>query len=368
MSYLIQAFTFDSPVPKDSGYPWANTIEIPFADASESRIYLADEGHAFKPVNWANYYQLPGQKLTEDIALGEGETIGAGAILTYKAGTVSEIADRDGNLYFVFAPHISDGESYDIQAVGGDRTIFVIADKGSPPLDPSLRYDWMGPFSRPSIPTNHSEPPTAPCFATGTLIATANGMRAVETLVAGDLVRTRDRGLRPVAWAGGRHLPARELDAAPHLRPILIRAGALGPGLPAHDLNVSPQHRVLIHSKIAARLVGQAEALVAAKHLTGLPGIAVLNPGGGIGYHHLLFDRHELVWSNGCWTESLFTGPQAMAALGSAARREIRAILPQLFDGTAPTGARQFLTGREGRELTRRHLKHGRALVMQADD
>jgi len=365
MSYLIQAFTFDSPVPVLGGFPFTYQSGALFSQAQQTDIYLADPGDSFDRIVDFN---PGGQELLEDLDLGQGEVVNAGTPLTFRVNTVSEVLQPGTNhLYYVFIPHQATGSINSPAPLGGGRTVFVIAAKGTPPLDPQKDYNWDIGNNLNRLSTDHREPPQT-CFATGTLIATANGMRAVETLVAGDLVRTRDRGLRPVAWAGGRHLPARELDAAPHLRPILIRAGALGPGLPAHDLTVSPQHRVLIHSKIAARLVGQAEALVAAKHLTGLPGIAVLNPCGGVGYHHLLFDRHELVWSNGCWTESLFTGPQAMAALGSAARREIRAILPQLFDGTAPTGARHFLTGREGRELTRRHLKHGRALVMQADD
>ena len=51
------------------------------------------------------------------------------------------------------------------------------------------------------IPPSYLNPT---CFATGTLIDTANGPRPVDRLVAGDLVLTRDRGLRPLAWAGGR--------------------------------------------------------------------------------------------------------------------------------------------------------------------
>ncbi|NHF72552.1 Hint domain-containing protein [Paracoccus sp. 12-3] len=212
-----------------------------------------------------------------------------------------------------------------------------------------------------SIPPSYLNPT---CFATGTLIDTATGPRAVETLVAGDLVLTRDRGLRPLAWAGGRHLDARHLDIAPNLRPIRIRAGALGPGLPASDLTVSPQHRILMRSKITERICGTPEALVAARHLCTLPGIEVTNPPGGIGYHHLLFDRHEIVRSNGAWTESLFTGPQAMASLSPAARREIRAIFPELFGQNAPrwAGARDFLTGAQCRELTRRHQKNDKPL------
>ena len=93
------------------------------------------------------------------------------------------------------------------------------------------------------------------------------------TLAEGDLVRTLDHGLQPVRWVGARRLSAAELAAAEKLRPIRIRAGALGPGTPRADLLVSPQHRVLVRSRIAQRMFGTDEVLVAAKQLLQIDGI-----------------------------------------------------------------------------------------------
>ncbi|MDT9694193.1 Hint domain-containing protein, partial [Streptomyces sp. P9(2023)] len=87
------------------------------------------------------------------------------------------------------------------------------------------------------------------------------------------------------------------------------RAGALGAGVPARDLVVSPQHRVLVGSRIAQRLFGCGEALVAARHLLGLAGVSVDHPAGGLTYLHLGFEHHEIVRSEGMWTESFFPGP-----------------------------------------------------------
>ena len=369
MSYMIQVFDFAAAIYANSAnVPFHLQKAISFSGATQSKIYLDDSDNIFET---ATINTEQGQKLLIDTELG-GTLLTAGTTLTYRTGQVGIINEPGtNNSYYVFFPNRAGTSTGSSVLVGDKSTVMVIPiTTTTPPLDPAKAYEFVRihtnstgfPVAATAIPPSYLNPT---CFAAGTLIDTANGPRPVETLAAGDLVLTRDRGVRPVAWTGGRHLDARHLDIAPNLRPIRIRAGALGPGLPATDLTVSPQHRILIRSKIAERICGASEALVAARHLCALPGIEVTNPPGGIGYYHILFDRHEVVRSNGAWTESLFTGPQAMASLGPAARREIRAIFPQLFDLDAPgwTGARDFLTGAQTRELTRRHLKNAKPLV-----
>ena len=203
-----------------------------------------------------------------------------------------------------------------------------------------------------------------PCFASGTMIETDRGPRAVEDLAAGDLVRTRDNGLQSIRWTGQRALSAADLEANPRLQPIRIRAGALGQGLPATDLVVSPQHRVLVRSKIAQRMFGADEVLVAARQLCQIAGIDVAGDLAEVTYHHIMFDRHEVVLSNGAETESLFTGPEALKSVGAAARAEIFILFPELAEaGHVPVSARVLPSGRLGRKLVVRHVRNGVALV-----
>jgi hypothetical protein len=89
------------------------------------------------------------------------------------------------------------------------------------------------------------------CFAHGTRIAVPGGSRAVEALRPGDLVETLDRGPQPVVWTGQMVEAARCRRA-----PVVIRAGALGSGVPARDLWLSPQHRVTLSGKVVARMFG----------------------------------------------------------------------------------------------------------------
>lgn len=203
-----------------------------------------------------------------------------------------------------------------------------------------------------------------PCFTRGTLIATPSGEIAIERLRVGDLVLTRDHGAQPIRWIGMRRLGERELAANGKLRPIRIASGALGGGLPAADLTVSPQHRILVRSKIAQRMFGQAEVLVAARQLLQVEGIDVVEGPGEVTYFHVLFDRHEVILANGAEAESFYTGPNGLRAMPPAAREEILAILPELAAGDhQPQPARALLPGRAARRMVARHLRNGRVLL-----
>lgn len=205
------------------------------------------------------------------------------------------------------------------------------------------------------------------CFAADTLIETATGPVSAGDLAVGDMVLTRDAGLQPIRWIGQRHLDAAELEAAPKLRPIRIAKGSLGDNSPAQDLVVSPQHRVLLRSRIAQRMFGAAEVLVAAKQLCQVDGIDIATNLDAVTYVHFLLDDHQIVYSNGAQTESMYTGTEALKSVGHAARDEIFAIFPELRDAPAPVAARQLTSGRSGRKLVTRHISHRRPLVAPAE-
>ncbi|WP_288940491.1 Hint domain-containing protein [uncultured Roseovarius sp.] len=170
-----------------------------------------------------------------------------------------------------------------------------------------------------------------PCFTPGTVIATPKGERLVEDLQAGDRIITRDNGIQEIRWLGRRDLQGRELLQAPHLKPVLIRAGSLGHGLPETDMVVSPNHRVLINNDRTALYFEEREVLAAAKHLTGLDGVDAVEAS-SVSYIHFMFDQHEVVLSNGAWTESFQPGEQTMDGMGTAQRDEIYDLFPELRD------------------------------------
>ena len=192
-----------------------------------------------------------------------------------------------------------------------------------------------------------------PCFTPGTLIATPQGERKVEDLEIGDRVITRDNGLQEIRWVGRRDLEGRERLQAQQLKPVLIRAGALGRGLPERDLLVSPNHRVLINNEKSALYFEDREVLVAAKHLTGLEGVDAVDTD-EVSYIHFMFDQHEVVLSNGSWTESFQPGEQTLGDMGDDQREEIFMLFPELRDAegiNAYQAARRSLKKHEARLL-----------------
>ncbi|WP_342588815.1 Hint domain-containing protein [Roseovarius aestuariivivens] len=192
-----------------------------------------------------------------------------------------------------------------------------------------------------------------PCFTPGTFIATPDGERLVEDLRVGDRIITRDNGLQEIRWVGRRDLTGPELMAAPHLKPILIPAGSLGDGLPERDIMASPQHRVLINNKRSALYFEDREVLAAAKHLTSVKGVTRVEVS-AVSYIHFMFDQHEVVLSNGIWTESFQPGEQVLDGMGRAHRNELFELFPELArsDGLkAYKAARRALKKHETRLL-----------------
>lgn len=209
--------------------------------------------------------------------------------------------------------------------------------------------------------------PVVPCFCTGTRIATPGGTRRVEQLQLGDLVQTSDGRAVPVLWIGRREVSAAVMAAQPALRPIRVAAGALGHGLPHRDLLLSPQHRVLLRSPVVARKAEQGpEALVAVKHLLGLPGITVDQAATGTTCFHLLTARHEVILAEAAEAETLLPGKQALRSLDPDGYREVTSLFPELAFGQKLDPARPILPGKLARHVAQAHRRHNRPLVVPA--
>ena len=214
---------------------------------------------------------------------------------------------------------------------------------------------WDGGTQTVTITINGTTDP--PCFVAGTEVDTPFGARKVDDLRVGDLVLTRDAGPQPVRWIGSTTVVPEGSEE--NLRPVRIRAGALGPGVPDRDLEVSPLHRMLVRTPQVPLFFGASEVLCAARHLVDGHGIQV-SDGGPVTYYHLFFDTHQVITTHGCESESFFPGHIGLDAFAEETREELFRLFPDLrsLPGSYGRTARDVLRGYEGRLLGQHIAAH----------
>ena len=182
------------------------------------------------------------------------------------------------------------------------------------------------------------------CFARGTMIRTPEGERRIEHLRQGDLVVTLDSGIQPIHWIGSKTVRATGAQA-----PVRFARGTIGND---RDLLVSPQHRMLLSSRWAARQFGREQVLAPAEALVDDFRVSVVY-GGVVAYHHMMFDRHQIVIANGAPSESFHPGGIGLDTLDTRARESLFDVFPQLRTNASAYGpaSRPCLDTQETRRL-----------------
>ena len=139
------------------------------------------------------------------------------------------------------------------------------------------------------------------------------------------------------------------LFAMPRLRPVRIRAGALGIDRPDAELLVSPEHRMLIEGDVARSLFNVPEVLVSAKDLINGSTITVDLAMREVTYVHLMLPQHQILWANGVETESFHPASTAMDMLDAEDKARLLGLNPRLENEPLAYGsfARRNLSGSE---------------------
>ncbi|MEM8591948.1 MAG: Hint domain-containing protein [Pseudomonadota bacterium] len=319
----------------DPASPQVNTIRIGIADASDSawdsNVLIA--GDSIQAVLIADHDEFTiGTEFTRTFdVLANDFSENGGVVVTHINGNEVEIGD---SIILATGQTITLNDDYTFEVESTDETEEVV-------------FTYTIQDDDGVTDTAFVTLDTIPCFVSGTLILTPDGERRIEQLEPGDLVVTHDSGPQPIRWVG-----SRTLRAEGSLAPILIQAGALGEH---RQLLVSPQHRVLIRDTLSELLFGEPEVLVSAKHLVNDRSIRAME-GGFVTYVHLLFDEHQVVFSEGLATESFLPGPQTNDCFEQDVLDEICEIFPELDpetgDGYSPA-ARRTLKAFEAQVLMR---------------
>lgn len=317
---------------------WSFTLK---ADAEPTEIEIDDDDAVFDEMDTA-------QVLADDATIGGVDyPAGTGAHSSYDLSN-SETGHK------ITGVHLG-GDGWQQGAVQG-----VISNVD---MEPGQTYTFDS--ERTSYLQDNAYEDYAACFAAGTLIAAVDGARPVEALRPGDLLQTA-HGTASVLLVLSRALDARDLARQPKLRPVRIKAGALGAGLPERDLRVSRQHRMRVQSKIAARMFDTEHVLIAAHCLTALPNISVDLACAQITYFHLVLERHEIIFAERAPTESFYCGETGLRALPKAQRDELQSLFPDL-PLRAPKSACLIPHQRRQKRCLARHAVHNRPLIPAPD-
>lgn len=276
----------------------------------------------------------------------------------YPAGTVVAVEyaveDDDGNLaYGISFGKAGNNLSNDVQALA---TVQLLENNTTY----NYSADGVDNFAQQ---VEYSD--FVPCFVQGTEIRIVDkdgqiSEVSVNDVAVGDLVITNDQRAEPVRWIGSSSVSAAQIIVNDKLRPVRIAANALGDGYPSKDLLVSRQHRILVRSAVAERIFNEREVLIPAIKLVGIDGVEIAQAVEDVEYFHILFDQHEIICSNGAWSESLFTGQMALKSLSPKAREEIKTLFPEICaPGFTPTPAKHIpKRGILMKRLSERHQKN----------
>lgn len=207
-----------------------------------------------------------------------------------------------------------------------------------------------GMFGNPATTTititiNGQDEP--PCFVAGSLLETARGDVAIETVKPGDLVRTRDNGLQEVRWIGTTEVAISE-ENADAMAPIRVAKDAFAPGVPERDILFSPTHRVLLYDWKVQNLFGEDEVLCPIGKLVN--GRTIRREiADTVTYCHLLFDDHQIVTTSNCDSESFYPGQIGLEGFRDETREEVFNLFPDLraLPNSYGKSARRILKGKE---------------------
>jgi hypothetical protein len=291
-----------------------NTLRIGVADVSDSlfdsNVLIAADSVQGTIVAVEDYVLLrPGDTKTVDVQDNDLNLTGGSVVITH----INDVPVSPGDSVV-----LNTGQTVTLNA---DGTLDMVGNS----VSEDVAFTYEVESSTGDTAVGFIIVDTVPCFAAGTMIRTEGGHIPVEKLSIGQPVMTRDDGPQPIRWIG-----RRTVAAEGPMAPVRIAAGTFGD----HDaLTVSPLHRVLVQNEQAELLFGSHEVLVAARDLIDGRQIKRIE-GGKIEYVHLLFDRHQVIWSDGLASESFLPGPQTTNCFDAERIAEICAIFPELNPAT----------------------------------
>jgi autotransporter passenger strand-loop-strand repeat protein len=231
-----------------------------------------------------------------------GITVNSGGELVMSGGTASGVTLNQGASVDLATVAYATGDKAVVITSNGVERLVLETSAGTPVTNGSsviLSGSYTGAVFTVTTDGHGDALISEPvCYLRGTRILTQSGERSIEELKIGDRVVTRFGGLRPIKWIGRSSYLADDVRHDRESIPVHIRTGALGDGLPARDLYISPGHSMLLGG-----------TLVLAKSLVN--GITVTQDWlpSTLDYFQVELDTHDCVRAEGAWSETFADGP-----------------------------------------------------------
>lgn len=143
-----------------------------------------------------------------------------------------------------------------------------------------------------------SPPLTGICGAA--LLRTPCGPRRADCVRVGDLVVTRDNGLRPVKLIWKRTITSADMVTSSVNAPVTLNPRAVGPMMPQKPITLGPAHRVLVPAyQVATENVGNG-GLVEARRIAGTSDSSFFDRDAqDQDLYNFVFDQHEIIVASG---------------------------------------------------------------------
>lgn len=179
--------------------------------------------------------------------------------------------------------------------------------------------------------------PSHPAFETafmalarGTLLATENGPVAVEDLLPGTRVETRDAGFQVVTWVGSTILSSQTPLAQFPARLFRIPVDSFGPSRPMPDLMLAPHARLLHRSPKMREMFSYESALTKISAFEDGYSVLRVAPASPVTVYHVAFEKHQILRANGLEIESFHPGNDLSRQLGTDSLRLFMSFFPHL--------------------------------------
>lgn len=202
---------------------------------------------------------------------------------------------------------------------------------------PQRRYEALSLLGDGGLAEISRRAPAHPIFesafgalARGTILATDEGPIAIEDMLPGTRVETRDAGFQPVLWVGTITLVPSQSPGQMPLRLFRIPVDSFGPSRPMPDLMLAPHARLLHRSPKLRDIVSDEAALTPISAFEDGQTVIRVAPVSAVSVYHLAFRDHHILRANGLEIESFHPGPDLPARLGGENLRLFHSFFPHI--------------------------------------